>query len=361
MTADTSILSDPPSLRLRGPTDLVVTVPYLLGFVPERSVVVVALDEDQHVALVARVDLPPLSRPPGTADLARLRRVGAQAATRIGPVAVRAGAATALGVVYPAGGPEHGRAVGWRGFADAFGEALAEQSLELIECLSVVAGRWWSLQCLGDPCCPAGGRSLPPTGTTEAEARAVLAGLTVLPSRADVGRRLAPAPPAERDAVAGLMGAVAVDPGDGLALVEATLERWQADRQIPSSATQALPAADAARLLGVLADVRIRDAVSLCRSAVECDAAVALWTELVRLAPTGWLAAPASLLAAASYQAGNGVLAGIAADAALAEDADHVLASQLVHALEVGLGPDQMRPVFELGSAAARATITAMS
>ncbi len=357
MTADTSFLTSPPALRLRGPTDLLVAVPYLLGFVPEQSLVVVALDDSNEVALVARVDLPDLDRAAGDIGLA------GDIGQRIGAVAARAGGSTAVAVVYPAASRPETSAAGdcddddlWREFAAAVDTSFAAQSVDLIDCLVVVQRKWWSLLCTDAACCPGGGRDLPAAGTTEAEARAVLAGLNVLPTRADLSRQLAPAPPAERDAVEALMSPVALDPREGLRLVDAALAR-RPDVGLPS----VLAPQEAADLLRAAADSRIRDAVSLCTSPDQGAAAESLWTELVGLAPNGWLAGPASLLAAAAYQDGNGVLAGLAAEAALGEDPQHMLAGQLIRALEVGMGPKELRPVFRLGSSAARAVIEAMT
>jgi len=49
-----------PLIRLRSPSDIVEVVPYLVGFQPEDSLVVVSLrGERLRVGLTARVDLPP--------------------------------------------------------------------------------------------------------------------------------------------------------------------------------------------------------------------------------------------------------------------------------------------------------------
>jgi hypothetical protein len=176
-----------------------------------------------------------------------------------------------------------------------------------------------------------------------------------LPNRAGVAARLAPAAEADRSAVVAELDAAEVDPSVAVQLVDVAL----ADRLGGTSA--ALPPERAAELVRAVAHVQVRDAVSACRGTGAAAAAVSLWTDVVRLAPDGWLAGPAALLAAAAYQAGDGVLAGVAIDLALAEEPEHVLAGQLRRALDVGLPPRELRPVFELGSAAARANIAAMS
>ncbi|HZD98075.1 MAG TPA: DUF4192 family protein, partial [Micromonosporaceae bacterium] len=43
---------------VKTPTDVLAVVPYLLGFTPERSVVIIAM-RDRRVVFQARADLPP--------------------------------------------------------------------------------------------------------------------------------------------------------------------------------------------------------------------------------------------------------------------------------------------------------------
>jgi Domain of unknown function (DUF4192) len=370
MTADTSFISSPPALRLRGPVDLVVAVPYLLGFRPDESLVLVALDAASEVAMVARVDLP---RPPGPEAVGeraaerlgeRLDELGAHVGDRVLSAAVRAGAVACVAVLYPgepagANGAESlATADCWRSFAKTLQAVFGVGGVELVDCLAVGGGRWRSLFCDESDCCPRDGGELPASGTTEAEAAAVLAGLTVQGTRADLGARFRRGSPGERAAVAELLPGPPLLAAEGMSLVDEALSERLA-RLVDRS--ESLPAAEAAALLRAVADVQVRDAVSFCPTAAHCDAAECLWTELVRVAPPGWLAGPASLLAAAAYQAGNGVLAGLAVEAALDEDPDHGLADQLARALAAGMPPREVLPVFKIGSAAARAAVLANS
>jgi hypothetical protein len=387
MTSETSLPSSPPALRLRGPVDLLVTVPYLLGFEPDTSIVVVALDVRGQVAVVARVDLPGLdthagegagagdgAEPTGVGDVS-LAAIASRVGRRVGPVAARAGASQAVAVLYPATsdggiGPDER----WRGFASALRDHLG--GVELVDCLMVLDRRWWSLLCAEAACCPVLGRALPAAGTTEAEADAVLAGLAALPGRGAVAGLLAPAAPARRGPVEAVLAAGPLGPvgpvspvspvgsGQGLAAdgrLAALRDVDEALRRRLAAPRLGLGPGQAAALLRAVSDTGVRDAVSWCQTPGQGGAAVSLWTELVRLAPQGWRAGPASLLAAAAYQTGSGVLAAAAAQAALAEDPGHVLAGQLARALDAGMSPMELEPVFRLGSSAARASIEAMA
>ncbi len=80
MTTDAAADADPaavPALRVSGPADLVQAVPYLLGFHPAQSLVLLGLERGR-VVVTARIDLADLAEPmllPGT--VTAMRRGGA--------------------------------------------------------------------------------------------------------------------------------------------------------------------------------------------------------------------------------------------------------------------------------------------
>jgi uncharacterized protein DUF4192 len=100
----------------------------------------------------------------------------------------------------------------------------------------------------------------------------------------------------------------------------------------------------AARLLTGLADVGARDRCCQWTSGEHGSAAASLWTELVRLSPPSYAAAPATLLAYVAWQQGFGALANIAVQRALADNPDYSLARLIDQALADGLDPVQCRP-----------------
>jgi hypothetical protein len=69
------------------------------------------------------------------------------------------------------------------------------------------------------------------------------------------------------------------------------------------------------------------------------DAHRRLWTDLVRRAQPGYVAAPASLLAFTAWQGGDGALANIAIDRALADAPGYSMALLLQEALDAGMPP----------------------
>ena len=68
-----------------------------------------------------------------------------------------------------------------------------------------------------------------------------------------------------------------------------------------------------------------------------------LWTDLTRLAQPGYVAAPASLLAFVAWQAGDGALANVALDRALADSRRYSMARLLRQALDSGAPPSMAR------------------
>src|SRR5690606_40152728 len=66
-----------PPIALRSPADLIAATPYLLGFHPTDSVVVVGFRDDR-LTFVARGDLPDPGTPPETAAAALLELVSRQ-------------------------------------------------------------------------------------------------------------------------------------------------------------------------------------------------------------------------------------------------------------------------------------------
>jgi hypothetical protein len=74
------------------------------------------------------------------------------------------------------------------------------------------------------------------------------------------------------------------------------------------------------------------------------DAHRRLWTDVVRRAQPGYAAAPASLLAFTAWQGGDGALANIALERALADTPGYSMALLLGDALDAGAPPSMATP-----------------
>jgi hypothetical protein len=326
-----------PAVRITGPADLVGAVPYLLGFVPDRSVVAVALHGDSRSArlgLTLRVDLPPA---PGVADCAAF----------IAAHLVRAGARATIIVLYADG---EGLPCDLDQLIHDLGRCAAAARVELWDVLQVAKDRWRSRLC-GDPaCCPPEGTPIDSTAPSLVQVHAVAAGLSALPSRQALADTLNPAETRAAAAVSRevsrLVARRASQTRSAVGGRRARTVRMAKEivYQRRLGGRTPLSPWGAARLLTGLADVGARDRCCQWTSGEQGSAAVSLWTELVRLSPPSYAAAPATLLAYVAWQQGFGALANIAVQRALADDPGYSLAHLIDQALADGLDPVQCRP-----------------
>ena len=298
---------DPPGttierVRLNHPRDLLSAIPYLLGFHPADSVVVIALHRGQ-VALTVRVDAAAVDDAP--AAWARLSRALTEAGT------------DALAVVaYTAAEAEH----------DVLRFAGASP-WPVLDVIRAHGGRWWSLTCPNGPaCCPPGE---PYTLDPAVTAPLAVGSGPPAASRDDLAACLRPGPRLLVDAVAALLPLNPEPAESVLAQATVTAHTERLDGPIP------LGPAQAALLLHAISVIPVRD--SCC--ARHDDAAWWLWTDLIRAAPPGWVAPVATLIAVTAYQRGNAILAQLAAGRALTDDPDYRLA-QLVD----GMAAAQIHP-----------------
>jgi hypothetical protein len=101
---------------------------------------------------------------------------------------------------------------------------------------------------------------------------------------------------------------------------------------------------DAAWLTLALRDLQVRDDAWSRMLPEHRKAHLRLWLDLTRLAQPGYVAAPASLLALIAWQSGNGTLANVALDRALADVPTYQMARLLRLAVLSGAPPTAARP-----------------
>jgi hypothetical protein len=339
-------------LRLTGPTDLVLAVPFLVGFHPVGSLVGVAVDDADLVVLTVRVDLPSPSRPPQAAQLSAL-------ATPLAAAAVRAGATKVLLLLYPEEPlPARLPGAGWPRVAGRLVSELSRQAggsaLEVSEVLLVARGRFWSLMCLDTGCCPRSGVELPEPASSRVAAEAVAVGLVARAARSDLEADLAPVAPAELARVEAEMRRLRSCGVDGPVAVR------EIDEVLASSDTPPWSAELVGRLLVALSDVVVRDA-ALSGPSRGTAGARDFWIGLLRRSPPSSVPTVATLLAATAYRRGEGALASMALERALLVEPDHRLAGMLQSALGRGVPPDIVSGVIDTGATEARAAVLGIS
>jgi Domain of unknown function (DUF4192) len=321
-------------VRADTPEALLALVPHLLGFYPSSSLVVVGLDGKRHrVTVTFRYDLPDPPDADRAADIAEhaasvLQRQRLQVAALIGYGPVH--------LVMPV-------------VADTM-DSLLDAGVELIEVLRAAGGRYWSVLCTDRACCPEEGRAFDP-GSHPLAAKMSQAGMPALPDRAALARTLLP--PAgsmaairqstrqakqrlcdlgSRSSAAGARDLQEVTVRTGRTAVQRAIKRYRAADSVTSGD-------ELAWLAVLLADLRVRDDAWARMNPKYREAHIRLWIDVLRAAATEYVPAPASLLAFAAWQSGNGALASVAVDHALAARPDYSMALLLGEALDAGLPP----------------------
>ncbi|MEU1234717.1 DUF4192 domain-containing protein [Micromonospora aurantiaca] len=376
--------TEPARLSVRSPADMVAAVPYLLGFHPADSVVVVAV-RGRRVVFAARGDLPAPGADPGPA------------ARHLAQVVARqdADAATVVG---------YGPAARVTGVVDAVGDALTAAGLVVLDALRVTEGRWFSYLCVEPSCCPPEGTPYDPAAS-QVSAAAVFAGQVALPDRAALAAQVSPldgpvrlamrrATGRARLRLAALTGRPSTpsagSPAGGL---PADSSRAGAEPPVPAdgagpegessvpvggpgsggksqvpaggagsggepravrtAGTAAVRAAfrrqrrgerldddEMAWLTVLLTHVAVRDHAWSRTDGRDED--ISLWTDVLRRAEPDLIAAPGCLLAFAAWRSGHGALAAVALERVLSAHPGYSLAVLLDEALRRGVAPSAL-------------------
>lgn len=318
--------------------DVLAVVPHLLGFYPERSLVVIGINgQPSQVSVTFRYDLPD---PPQALEIADIAEHAASVLKR-----QQISAAVMIGY-----GPE-ALAVP---VLDVVTRTLSLTGVSLAEVLRADAGRYWSLLCNSPQCCPPEGRSYDP-GSHPAAAAMTEAGLSAHPDRSALARTLQP-PPGTAEQVRQATNAARLQLSE---LVSKALADGEADPGLRVARTGraamrqairtyrgggAISARDQLAWLAVLlADLRVRDDAWARMDPRYREEHLRLWTDVLRAAATEFVPAPASLLAFTAWQSGNGALGACAVDRALAADPYYSMALLLSDALDAGLPPSSAR------------------
>lgn len=350
-------------ITLRGPAELADALPYLMGFHPNDSVVLVALHgASGRFGGRLRLGIPrsPLEWPPVADQLAQCLVEGSER---------RGGRPDAIVVFVcqdPADG-ESGRQVmeRLRPLAQRLRTACGSLDVPVREALCVSDGRFWSYCCPDARCCPPEGTGLAMPGTSVMAAAATYAGIHVRGSLREMEARLEPlrTPAAEGqeraldEAGAALVPRILLDGSreqvgaETLRLAGELIGRLADASGAGSACTDSGDDAlirddEAASVILGLQDRVTRDRAAEWMEGPRAPAALRLWRALSRrcVGPYAEHAtAPLTLAGWVAWSTGDEPGARVALGFALRLDPRYVFAQLLHQACNEGLDPEALR------------------
>ncbi|MGW6292897.1 DUF4192 domain-containing protein [Streptomyces sp. NPDC055058] len=357
---------DTQQVTLRSPAELADALPYLLGYRPEDSIVLVALhDKDGQGRFGGRARL---GIPANRDDWPAAAR---QLAQGLVTGSARRGARPEQMILFLCREPDpggSGRQVKdhLAPLAHALRVECGALDVPVVEALCVSDGRYWSYCCDNQECCPAAGTPMGLAGTSVLAAAATYAGLQVRGTLRELRARLLPR---EGFATADQEGALdaaglklvprildeagrAAVADETLRLAERLLRRLAAAPPVSGALPSDLRDDDlirhdeAATLILGLQDRTTRDRAAEWMEGDDAAPALRLWRALARRCsgPYGeHAAAPLTLAGWVAWSTGDELEAREALAMALGADPDYLFARLLHQACNEGLDPESVR------------------
>ncbi|MEU6393450.1 DUF4192 domain-containing protein [Streptomyces sp. NPDC046939] len=349
---------------LRTAGELAEALPYLLGFRPDDSVVLVALHKGRFGGRV-RLGIP--ERPedwPSVAEQMAHCLIG-ECERRDGRpdsvVAFLCQDAAATGTDTAQGVMER-----LRPFAQLLRTACGGLDVPVTEALCLANGRYWSYCCPRPGCCPPEGTPINTGGTSVMAATAAYAGIHVRGSVEEVRARLAPLRTALVAEQTQALDAAAMELVPrifaGVSREEVETETLDLARRVMRRLSEAPPEEadleadlrddellahdEAATLILGLQDRETRDRAAEWMEGAEAHSALRLWRALARrcVGPYGeHAAAPLSLAGWIAWSLGDTVEADQALEMALTVDPRYIFARLLNAAMADGIDPEPVR------------------
>ncbi|MDQ0751749.1 hypothetical protein QF034_005980 [Streptomyces africanus] len=353
-------------VTLRTPAELADALPYLLGYRPEDSIVLVALhDRDGRGRFGGRARL---GIPANADDWPSAAR---QLAHGLVTGSERRGARPDSMVAFLCQEPEKGESgrqvmERLRPLAHSLRVECGSLDVTVVEALCISDGRYWSFCCDNAVCCPPEGAPMGLPGTSVLAAAATYAGIQVRGTLRELRARLLPwenAAALEQEsaldsASLALVPRILDDAGradvadETLRLAGHILDRFAGAQPVSGMLLadlrddELLAHDEAARLILGLQDRATRDRAAEWMEGDEAGLALRLWRSLARrcVGPYGeHAAAPLTLAGWVAWSTGDELEAREALAMALGADPDYLFARLLHQACNEGLDPESIR------------------
>jgi len=322
---------------LTSPHDLLAAVPFLIGYHPRNSLVVISL-KGAAIGMAMRVDFPLGSDEILACSqqlVSHLVREGAQAAIVVGYLPEQSGEQFTS---FNAHGLEPS-------LIDPVMKLIVEVGIELAEAIEVRGDRFTSLLCHDRECCPPEGSLMLQAGDARVSAEQVALGHPMPFAGIEQMRDSIAALPRDKELAKALRTIEEID-YDSLSPQE--VHRLQREGALALNSLCESYGVDGVRVdRGLLAlvlvrlhDLQVRDYAMGLATPEDALSLWAMWRWLLRIAPKGYVAPVAVIFATASYERGEGALAQRALDRAIADDAGYQMAKLLRRTFAAGWPPE---------------------
>ena len=307
---------------VKTPHDLLAAVPFLIGYHPTDSLVLISVKSDS-LEMAMRIDFPK-NPPEGSYQLlaSHLKRDNSE-----GALIVAYEPADSLA------GPE---------VLHNVADAVASLDIPIRELMLVRNNHWRSLLCSDDKCCPPEGNQIEEFVNSRIAAEQVASGKVLPFSDSEGLTHSISATILAKDLNwnAQVVG-FRVDP-DANNLNELQRDGAESILLLADFYSQNGFCKDydlMARVLGRLSDIQVRDFALGCHTDQTINSYWAMWRDLLRIAPPKFVAPVASVFASIAYENGEGALAHRALDRAIEDEPEYSLARLLRRVFSSGWPP----------------------
>jgi hypothetical protein len=314
--------------ELTSPHDLLAAVPFMVGYHPKDSLVVMALKESK-VAMAMRVDFP---------ESENMASVSATIAGHL----TRESADEAIIVGYlPSDDLDTDPMAVVRSI-------ITLQGIAVKECIVVSGGRFRSNLCADAQCCPPEGNPVPEILDSRVTAEQVAAGNPLPYLDLDEMKRSIAALPVDKELVRIIKSIPEIDySSEDVTQLQRAGANAINEMSIIFSKAQRIEDKNLIALVLVrLLDLQVRDYAMGMTTTETSDQLWDMWRWLMRTAPVGYVAPVAVIFATMSYERGDGALAQRALDRAMVDSPGYQMAKLLRRTFAAGWPPSaftQMR------------------
>ena len=308
---------------LTSANDLITAIPFLIGFHPTNSIVLISV-KDGAIGLAMRIDLP--------------EHLVSEQIDLLAHHFLRDQSEAALLVAYMPENRDDGDSI-----LISLGAGLIRNGVDIQESIVVQSNRYRSIICRDQSCCPPIGKEIPEINASEIAAEHVIAGIPMpFENISQLIETLSPDPASLALSWASEVSSFAIDDDDldigalrrdGVETMDLLLDDFRMGYGVTNRTL-------VARMIGRMSDLQVRDYAMGVHSEDTYDIYFTMWREVLRLAPIGFAAPIACIVAAMAYEGGDGAMAQKALDRALDDDEHYPLAALLRRVFNAGWPPE---------------------